>query len=71
MSSEEARVAVETEARKILGDQAPEWMARPSKLLDGMAPAELAGSPEGARVVLHELRRQTARLRAARPRKRA
>jgi hypothetical protein len=50
-------VGVASEARKLLGDRASEWMVTPSRLLDGMTPAELARSPEGARVVLHELRR--------------
>jgi uncharacterized protein (DUF2384 family) len=56
---------VEAEAREVLGDGASEWMVRPSKLLDGMAPAELAGSQEGARVVLMELERARRPLQAA------
>jgi len=71
MSRDEALVCVEAEARRILGDRASEWMTRPSKLLDGLAPAELATSPEGARVVLHELRQESTLLKAARSRKRA
>ena len=62
---------VETEARRVLGDDAPEWMARPSRLFDGIAPTDLAASPEGARAVLHELRHASAILRASRLRKRA
>lgn len=53
-------VGVASEARRMLGDRASEWMATPSRSLDGMTPAELATSPEGARVVLHELRRASA-----------
>ena len=62
---------VETEARCVLGDDAPEWIARPSRLFDGIAPTDLAASPEGARAVLHELRHASAILRASRLRKRA
>jgi len=40
-------------------------MVTPSRLLDGMTPAELATSPEGARVVLHELRRASATIETA------
>ncbi len=50
-------LGVEAEARRVLCDGASEWMVKPSRLLDGMAPADLATSPEGARAVLHELRR--------------
>jgi uncharacterized protein (DUF2384 family) len=53
-------LGVEAEAQKVLGSRATEWMVRPSRLLDGMAPADLATSPHGARVVLHELRRASA-----------
>ena len=53
----QAILRVKAEAFRILGDDASEWMARPSRLLDGLAPVELATSPEGARVVLHELKR--------------
>ncbi|HMK67622.1 MAG TPA: antitoxin Xre/MbcA/ParS toxin-binding domain-containing protein [Stellaceae bacterium] len=63
---ESALMSVEAEARKLLGDGAAEWMVRPSKVLDGMMPAELATSPEGATVVLHELRRVVPSLRAVR-----
>jgi uncharacterized protein (DUF2384 family) len=56
---------VEAEAHKLLGDRASEWMARPSRLLDGMAPAELAASPHGARAVLHELRQARRALKAS------
>jgi hypothetical protein len=54
-----ALVSVASEARRLLGDQASQWMVTPNHLLDGMTPAELATSREGARVVLHELRRWT------------
>ena len=40
--------SVELEARGLLGDRASEWMGKPNRLLDGIAPAELAASPEGA-----------------------
>ena len=59
-----ALISVESEARKIFGDHTAEWMRRPSRLLDGMAPAELAITPEGARVVLHELEQEKAVLKA-------
>jgi uncharacterized protein (DUF2384 family) len=63
---------VEAEAREVLGEGATDWMVRPSKLLDGIAPVDLAGSPDGARAVLHELRRASEALRASRrARKRA
>jgi len=65
----DALSSVEAEARKLLGDGAAEWMVRPSKVLDGMMPAELAISPEGAYVVLHELRRASEPLRVASQRK--
>ena len=65
MSKHDTVVQVENEARKILGDQAFEWMRKPSKLLDGMAPAELANSRDGARVVRLELDRARTPLRAA------
>jgi hypothetical protein len=58
-------LSVEAEAQKVLGDSASVWMARPSRLLDGMAPADLATSPEGARAVLHELRQASAVLKAS------
>ena len=58
-------MSVEAEARKLLGEGAAEWMVRPSKVLDGMMPAELATTPEGAHVVLHELRRASEPLRLA------
>ena len=61
---------VESEARKVLGDDASEWMARPNNLLDGMAPVDLATSPDGAQAALHELRRASAVLRASRLRRR-
>ena len=60
-----ALVGVACEARRLLGDRASEWMVTPSRLLDGMTPAELATSPEGARVVLHELRRARATIETA------
>ena len=56
---------VEAEAREVFGDRASEWMVKPSKLLDGMVPAELAGSQEGARVVLIELERASTPLQTA------
>jgi hypothetical protein len=59
-----ALVGVASEARRLLGDRASEWMVTPSQRLDGMTPAELATSPEGARVVLHELRRASATIQA-------
>jgi uncharacterized protein (DUF2384 family) len=62
--------SVEAAARMVLGDRAPEWMARPNGMLDGLAPADLATSPEGARVVLHELDQPSTRLRAKRLAKR-
>jgi Protein of unknown function (DUF2384) len=52
-----ALARVELEARGLFGEFASEWMATPSRFLDGIAPAELAASPDGARVVLHVLRR--------------
>jgi hypothetical protein len=52
-----ALTRVEVEARGLLGDRASDWMVTPSRFLDGIAPAELAASPDGARVVLHVLRR--------------
>lgn len=55
---------VEAAAKSVLGDRAGEWMLRPSAVLDGMAPIELASSPEGARVILHELAQPSTRLRA-------
>ena len=67
----DALMSVEAEARRLLGDGAAEWMVRPSKVLDGMMPAELATSPEGAHVVLHELRRVSEPLRAASQKKAA
>jgi len=66
-----ALLNVEVEAAKLLGDYASNWLARPSRLLDGMMPAELATSPEGARVVLHELKHAITPLRAERLKKRA
>jgi uncharacterized protein (DUF2384 family) len=56
---------VEAEAREVFGDRAPEWMVKPSKLLDGISPADLARSQEGARVVLIELERAKTPLQAA------
>ncbi|HXP74259.1 MAG TPA: MbcA/ParS/Xre antitoxin family protein [Stellaceae bacterium] len=64
MTKHDTVLQVENEARKVLGDRAQEWMRKPSKLLDGMAPAELATSREGARVVLVELDRAKTPLRA-------
>ena len=58
--------SVEAAAQSVLGDRAAEWMVRPNAMFDGMAPAELAVSPEGARVVLHELEQPSTRLRARR-----
>jgi len=48
---------VDAEVRNILGDRASDWMHTPSRLFDNMAPADLASSPEGAYVVLRELRK--------------
>ena len=59
-----ARARVELEARGLLGDRASAWMVTPSRLLDGITPAELAASPDGARVVLHVLRRAHTGFRA-------
>lgn len=59
-----ALLGVEAEARSVLGDGASQWMARPSRLLDGMAPADLATSHDGARVVLHELRQASTAIKA-------
>jgi uncharacterized protein (DUF2384 family) len=64
MTQQDTTRQVEIEVRKVLGDRASEWMRKPSKLLDGMAPAELANSSEGARVVLLELDRAKTPLRA-------
>jgi hypothetical protein len=58
-------LSVEAEVREVLGDRASEWMHRPSKLLDGMTPAEVATTPAGKRIVLHELHRAAIPLRAA------
>ena len=65
MTRQDTTQQVEIEVRKVLGDRTAEWMNRPSKLLDGMAPAELAGSREGARVVLLELDRAETPVRAS------
>jgi uncharacterized protein (DUF2384 family) len=59
-------LGVEAEAQKVFGDGASAWMVRPSRLLDGMAPADLATSPDGARAVLHELRQASKALKASR-----
>ena len=48
---------VEAEASRLFGDGASAWLRRPSRLLDGLTPYEVAQSPEGAWVVLAELRR--------------
>ena len=61
---------LEAEARQVLGDHASDWMVKPSRLLDGMTPAEVATSPEGIRVVLHELRRAEVPFRAKARKKR-
>jgi hypothetical protein len=58
-------LGVEAEARLVLGDHASVWMVKPSRLLDGLAPADLATSPDGARAVLHELRQASAPLKAS------
>ncbi len=65
MTNKETALHVAAEARKILGDGADAWMQRPSKLLDGMAPADLARSKDGARVVLLELERAKTPLKVA------
>ncbi len=65
MTNQETALQVAAEARKILGDHAEAWMQRPSKLLDGMTPADLARSKDGARVVLLELERAKTPLKAA------
>jgi len=64
-SHSQSLAILEAEARQILGERASEWLVKPSKLLDGMIPAEFATTPEGLRVVLHELRRAAIPLRAA------
>jgi uncharacterized protein (DUF2384 family) len=61
----ESLTDLEAEARDVLGDQASEWIVRPSRLLDGMTPAEVATTPAGARVVIHELRRAAVPVKAA------
>jgi hypothetical protein len=61
---------LEIEARELLGDHASEWLVRPSSLLDGMTPAEVAATAAGKRVVLHELKRMAIPLRAAMSKKR-
>jgi uncharacterized protein (DUF2384 family) len=71
MTDQDTTLDVAIEARKILGDQADVWMQRPSKLLDGMTPADLARSKDGARVVLHELERAKTPLKRAVRSKRA
>jgi uncharacterized protein (DUF2384 family) len=58
-------LSVEAEAQRLLGNGASAWMAKPSRLLDGMAPADLATSPEGARAVLYELRQASSALKAS------
>ena len=65
MANEDTTLHVAAEARKILGEDADVWMQRPSKLLDGMAPADLARSEDGARVVLLELERAKTPIKAA------
>ena len=60
---------LEAEAREFLGDRASEWIAKPSRLLDGMTPAEVATTPAGRRIVIHELRRAAVPLRQAMLRK--
>jgi len=57
-------LTLEVEARRILGDAASAWLVKPSRLLDGMAPTELASSPEGRRIVIHELQRAAIPLKA-------
>jgi len=57
-------LSVKAEAYRLLGDEASEWMVKPCRLLDGMAPVDLAGTPEGARAVLHELRQASAAFKA-------
>lgn len=49
-----ARVAAE--AHRVFGDRATDWMTRPNRHLDGMSPADLLASRNGARVVLRELK---------------
>ena len=65
MTNHDTALHVAAEARKILGDHADVWMQKPSKLLDGITPADLARSKEGARVVLLELERAKTPLKAA------
>ena len=54
---------LEAEVREYLGDQTAEWIVKPSGLLDGMRPVEAAITPEGRRMVIHELRRAAGPLR--------
>lgn len=63
-------LSLELEARELLGDGASEWIVRPSKLLDGMTPAEVATTPEGEQAVLGELKRAAKPLREALAKKR-
>ena len=58
-------LSVKAEAHRLLGDHASQWMANPSRMLDGLAPVDLAISPDGARAVLHELRLTSVALSAA------
>jgi len=66
-SHSQSLVALEALVRQILGDRASEWLVKPSKLLDGMTPAELAATPEDRQVVLQDLRRAAIPLRVTVP----
>lgn len=50
---------VEAEVASVIGPAAEGWMRTPNRLFDGLTPRELAQTPEGARVVVAELRRAT------------
>ena len=65
MSTRQNLADLEVEAREVLGDRASEWLVKPSRLFDGMTPAEVAVTPAGTRVVIHELRRVAVPLRKA------
>ena len=65
MDRSHSPISLEREARELLGDGASEWLVRPSKLLDGMTPAEVATTPVGKQAVLTELKRASKPLREA------
>lgn len=55
--TQDHQAALLRRARELLGSDVDEWMGRQSRFLAGLTPAELASTPEGARVVLLELER--------------